>query len=55
MKLSEYLDEDIINEIKYRNLKVELRDVKLHTKNWFCRFVADECKIVIGGIEFDIS
>lgn len=57
MKLSEYSDKDLINEIKHRKLKIEvpimeLRILKLSQGIQMPQIIAKQVKI--GGVAFDL-
>lgn len=54
MKLSEYDDETLLEEVKHRGFKIEIVDIKLNDP-WFSKWVATQINIRIGGIQFELS
>jgi len=50
--LSEYSDEDLLEEIKRRGLKIEVHDFYVGDVHYGVRYLAG--KIKIGGMLFDI-
>jgi len=52
MNLAEYPDEDLIEEIKHRGIKIEVRLKPVSNLN---EFVANKKQVLIGGVTFDIK
>lgn len=53
MRLSEYSDEDLLNEVLHRGFKIEMRTDK--TTREFTEWEHGVDYIKIGGVTFDIS
>lgn len=56
--MKQYSDEDLINEIKHRGLKIEVPEIEtklIKCGKWAMCVNAKATKVLIGGVAFDIK